>query len=69
MHEDQQGRLWCTQWEGGTLRLDGECFVQVTTEWPDTIDFRRITTDNQSRRLVADSFGDCYVESRNDPET
>jgi AraC-like DNA-binding protein/ligand-binding sensor domain-containing protein len=66
MHEDEQGRLWCTQWEGGTLRLNGEMFVQVTTEWPDSLDFRRITTDNQGRQLVADGFGECYVESINE---
>ena len=66
MHEDQQGRLWCTQWEGGTLRLDGEHFVQVTTEWPDSVDFRRITTDRQGHQLVADGFGECYALSNND---
>lgn len=66
LHEDGQGRLWCRQWEGGMLRLDGEQFVQVTTEWPDSIDFRRVTTDCQGRQLVADEFGDCYALSSND---
>ena len=69
MHEDQQGRLWCTQWEGGTLRLDGEQFVQVTTEWPDGIDFSRVTIDCQSRQLVADGLGECYALSRNDQKS
>jgi len=61
LHEDGQGRLWCRQWEGGMLRLDGGRFVQVTTEWPDSIDFRRTTTDCQGRQLVADEFGEYYA--------
>ena len=65
LHEDEQGKLWCTQWEGGTLRLDGEKFVQVTTEWPDSIDFSRITIDCNGRQLVADGLGGCYAMSRN----
>ena len=66
LHEDEKGRLWCTQWEGGTLRLDGERFVQVTMEWPDSIDFSRVTTDCQGRQLVTDGFGECYAMSSND---
>lgn len=66
LYEDQQKRLWCTEWEGGTLRLDGDSLIQVTTEWPDSIDFSRVTTDCQGRRLVADGFGKCYALSKND---
>jgi len=63
LQEDEQGRLWCRQWEGGMLRLDGGSFVQVTSEWPDTIDFRRITTDRQGNQLISDGLGACYVLS------
>lgn len=30
--EDRSGRIWCTQWQGGLLRLEGNEFVEV--EWP-----------------------------------
>ena len=68
LHEDQQGRLWCSEWEGGTLRLDGGSFVQVTTEWPDSVNFSRVSTDRQGRQLVSDGFGKCYALSDNDQE-
>ena len=68
LHENPQGQLLCTQWEGGTLRLDGGRFVQVDTEWPDSIDFSRVTTDNQGRLLVADGFGGCYAVSADKQE-
>lgn len=68
LHEDRQGRLWCRQWEGATLRLDGGQFVQTTADGPDSVSFNRVTIDNQGRQLVADGFGACYVLSRHDWE-
>lgn len=64
LHETPQGQLLCTQWEGGTLRLDGGRFVQVGTEWPDSVDFSRVATDNQGRKLVSDGFGECHAVSK-----
>ena len=61
LHEDKQGRLWGMEWEGGQLRLDHGRLVQITTEWPDSFDFRRISADSQGRLLVADGFGNCYA--------
>ena len=63
LHEASQGQLSCTQWEGGTLRLDGRRFVQVGKEWPDSIDFSRVAIDNQGRKLVSDGFGECHALS------
>ena len=63
LHEDEQGRLWGTEWEGGTLRIEGDRLVQVTTEWPDSINLSRVTMDRQGRQLVADGFGGCYALS------
>ena len=65
LQEDEQGLLWCRQWEGGILRLDGDSFVQVTSEWPDSIDFRRITTDRQGNQLISDGVGECYALAKN----
>ena len=64
LYEDSQGQLLCRQWEGGTLRLDGERLVQVGDGWADSIDFRRISTDNKGNKLVADGFGGCHVLGR-----
>lgn len=64
LHETPQGQLLCTQWEGGTLRLDGGRFVQVGTEWPDSVDFSRVATDNQGHKLVSDGFGECHAVSK-----
>lgn len=63
LHETPQGLLLCTQWEGGTLRLDGGRFVLVGTEWPDSVDFSSVATDNQGRKLVSDGFGECHALS------
>lgn len=78
LHEDRQGRIWCKEWEGGTLLLDRGRFVRTMTEWPDSMGFTRVTqdsqgrllaslsrvtTDNQGRLLVSDSFGDCFAVS------
>ena len=68
LHEDQQGRLWCRQWEGAMLRFDGGRFVEVTTEWPDSIDFSRVSADCNGRRLVADGLGKCYALSSSDQQ-
>lgn len=68
MREDRQGRLWCTEWEGGTYLLDGGRFILSTSEWPDSVSFSRMTTDSQGRRLVADGFGECYALSSKEQE-
>ena len=67
LHEDAKGRVCCTEWEGGTLRLDGGRFQQVTTAWPEQVEFSRVTTDRLGRQLVSDGFGQCYVIS-NSPQ-
>ena len=61
LREDSTGTILATEWEGGQLRLERERFVQVTTEWPDSIDFTRVMTDRQGRQLVADGLGKCYA--------
>lgn len=61
LHQDKHGQLWCRQWEGGMLRIEGNQMIQVTTTWPDSIDLRRITTNRQGQQLVADENGKCYV--------
>jgi AraC-like DNA-binding protein/sugar lactone lactonase YvrE len=61
LREDSLGQIWAREWEGGQFRLEKERFVPVTTEWPDSIDFSRVTTDRQGRLLVADGWGKCYA--------
>ena len=61
LHEDQQGRIWGIEWEGGMLRLDGGRLVQITTEWPDSINLGHMMIDRQGRQLVTDGFGGCYA--------
>ncbi len=63
LREDEQGQIWCMEWEGGKLRLDNGHFLPISSEWPDSINFNRVTTDNQGRLLVSDGFGDCYALS------
>ena len=62
LYEDRQQQIWCREWEGGRLRLDGDRFVQVSAEWPDSIDFRRVTKDRNGCLLVSDGFGECYAQ-------
>lgn len=69
LHEDQQGRLWGTEWEGGMLRLDGGRLVQITTEWPDSINLSRVMTDRQGRQLVTDGFGGYYALSTHEQQS
>lgn len=69
LHEDQQGRLWGTEWEGGMLRLDEGRLVQITTEWPDSINLSRVMTDRQGRQLVSDGFGGCYALSSQEQQS
>ena len=59
--QDGQGRLCCQQWEGGRLLLVGGRFRQLSAEWPDSVDFRRVTKDRRGNLLVADGRGDCYA--------
>ena len=68
LHEDQKGSIWCIEWEGGILWLEDGQLVQVTSEWPDSINFNREMTDRQGRRLVTDMFGNTYASSTNEQE-
>ena len=61
LHEDGQGRLWGTEWEGGERMLKDGKLVLVSKVWPRGFDFNRIMTDQQGRLLVADIFGNCYA--------
>lgn len=61
LHEDGQGRLWGTEWEGGQRMLKDGKLVLVSKVWPRGFDFNRIMTDQQGRLLVADIFGNCYA--------
>ena len=61
LHEDGQGRLWGTEWEGGQRMLKDGKLVLVSKVWPRGFDFNRIMTDQQGRQLVADIFGNCYA--------
>jgi hypothetical protein len=60
LHEDEQGVIWATEWEGGVLQLKDGHFIQVHPE-NDSLDFRRMMTDKQGRQLIADGFGKCYA--------
>ena len=62
LHEDEQGIIWATEWEGGMLQLkDGEFQMVSSRVELDSIDFRRVTTDSQGCLLIADGFGKCYA--------
>ncbi len=61
--EDAFGRILCTEWEGGQLRLEDGRLVRVSDVWPDAGGFVRTTTDRQGRRLITDIFGNCYAEA------
>lgn len=64
LQEDQEGMIWATEWEGGLLQLKDGHFIQVRAK-NDTIDFRRIMTDDQGRQLVANGFGECHALDNN----
>lgn len=68
LHEDDEDHIWAQEWEGGLLRIDSGRLVQVSEEWPDTIDFRRIATDCLGNLLVADGFGKCYALCTTEPK-
>ena len=61
LREDDKGQIWASEWEGGQLRVDGGRLVRMSTQWPDSFDFRRIALDHQGRLLVADGFGKSYA--------
>lgn len=69
LREDQQGRLWGVEWEGGTIRLDGGRIVKVSTEWPADFLFVRVNTDRQGRQLVAEEFGGYYALSHTEQKS
>lgn len=69
LREDSTGHIWATEWEGDQFRLEGERFVKVVSQWPDSIDFSRIVTDRQGRLLVADGLGKCYALSSAEQES
>ena len=56
--------IWATEWEGGLLQLKDGHFIQVRAK-NDTIDFRRIMTDDQGRQLVANGLGECHALDNN----
>ena len=64
LQEDQEGMIWATEWEGGLLQLKDGHFIQVRAK-NDTIDFRRIMTDDQGRQLVANGLGECHALDNN----
>lgn len=61
LHEDEQGFIWASEWEGGLLKLEDGRFVRFSNEREDSLYFSRISTDRQGRQLVADGWGRCYV--------
>lgn len=69
LREDSLGCLLGIEWEGGILRLENGRFVQIATEWSDSINLRRIMTDRQGRLLVADGFGGCYALSSGEDQS
>ena len=64
LHEDEQGNILATEWEGGLLQLKDGHFIQVCAE-NDSVDFNRVMTDKQGRQLVTDGLGKCYALSSN----
>ena len=69
LREDSQRRLLGIEWEGGILRLENGRFVQIATEWSDSISLNRVMTDRQGRQLVTDVFGACYALSSSEQQT
>lgn len=65
LHEDEQGRLWGMEWEGGLLKLERGRLVSVPAEWPDTVNFTRTSMDRQGRQLVVDIDGNSYALAEN----
>ena len=64
LQEDQEGMIWATEWEGGLLQLKDGHFIQVRAK-NDTIDFRRIMTDDLGRQIVANGLGECHALDNN----
>ena len=64
LHEDEQGIIWATEWEGGLLQLKDGHFIQVRAE-NDSVDFSRMMIDKQGRQLFSDGLGKCYALSSN----
>lgn len=69
LDEDAFGRILCTEWEGGQLRLEDGRLVRISDVWPDAGGFVRTATDRQGRRLITDIFGNCYAEADGEPWT
>ena len=67
LREDGQGRLLGIEWAGGILRLENGRFIQIATEWADSINLIRVMTDRQGRQLVADGFEGFYALSSSEP--
>lgn len=63
LHEDEQGFIWASEWEGGLLKLEDGRFVRFSNEREDSLYFSRISIDRQGRQLVANGWGRCYVQS------
>ncbi|MBR6981849.1 MAG: helix-turn-helix domain-containing protein [Prevotella sp.] len=61
LHEDQQGRLWCAEWDGGLLRLDDGHLVAAP--WP--VDAAPTTIDDDPAvdgGLLIGTFGRGVVK-------
>jgi len=63
LDEDAFGRILCTEWEGGQLRLEDGRLVRISDVWPDADAFVRSMTDRQGRRLITEIFDNCYAEA------
>ena len=67
LHEDQQHRLWASQWDGGLLRFDGGKFVQAS--WPLNVSPTDITSDSQNGVLLIGTVGKGVVRYEPDKGT
>ena len=61
LHEDRQGRLWATEWNGGLLKLGGNRFVPAP--WPLDVPPTELSDDPSSDGLLIGTIGKgvvCY---------
>ena len=61
LHEDRQGRLWATEWGGGLVKLDGDCFMPAP--WPLDVPPTELADDPSSDGLLIGTIGRgvvCY---------
>ncbi|MBR0046865.1 MAG: helix-turn-helix domain-containing protein [Bacteroidaceae bacterium] len=65
LHEDRQGRIWASQWDGGLIKLDGEKFVPAP--WPLDAAPTAIDDDSLTNALLIGTIGKGVV--RYQPES